>query len=114
MATCLDLAGAKYPKQLEGREITPLEGEPLTPIFKGEQRPPHDFIAWEHFGARAIRQGDWKLVARKDARWELYDLSIDRTETNDLAAANPGRVKEMSAHWEQWAQANQVHPAPPR
>src|SRR5688572_535148 len=114
MATCLDLAGANYPKQFQGRDITPLEGKPLSPIFKGEQRPPLEFIAWEHFGARAIRQKDWKLVARKDSAWELYDLSNDRNEMNDLAGANAGRVKEMSARWEQWANATHVYPQPPR
>jgi hypothetical protein len=42
----------------------------------------------------------------------LYDLSKDRTEQHDLAAAQPGRVKEMSEAWDQWARRVSVYPAP--
>ena len=47
--------------------------------------------------------GNWKLVALKDEPWRLYNLSEDRTETNDLAARQPDRVRTMSAEWNQWA-----------
>jgi arylsulfatase len=53
-------------------------------------------------GGRAVRKGDWKLVALKDEPWRLYDLSGDRTEMNDLAAKFPERVQAMSQAWEQW------------
>jgi arylsulfatase len=55
---------------------------------------------WLHEGNRAIRVGDWKLVAAKDQPWELYDLSVDRTELNDLAAKRPDKVLELSALWQ--------------
>ena len=49
----------------------------------------------------AIREGDWKLVRyyRQTGltETELYDLSSDVGETNDLAAANPQRVADMTA-----------------
>lgn len=51
---------------------------------------------WKTPSASAIRQGDWKLVVgkkKKDA--ELYDLGMDPYEKNDLASANPERVKEL-------------------
>ena len=41
--------------------------------------------SFEHQGNRASRQGKWKLVAFDDQPWELYDLSVDRTEMNDLS-----------------------------
>src|SRR5262249_22528145 len=60
-------------------------------------------LAWEHEGNRAIRAGDWKLVASFKGDWELYDLANDRTEGNDLAARQPGKVKELAAQWQAWA-----------
>ncbi|MDP8243659.1 MAG: hypothetical protein P9L94_06230 [Candidatus Hinthialibacter antarcticus] len=45
------------------------------------------------------------MVANKNKteQWELYDLSKDRTETNNLVEKYPERVKEMSAAWDGWA-----------
>jgi len=42
--------------------------------------------------------------------WELYDIEKDRSELNNLAVANPVRVKAMASQWEQWAKQNQVIP----
>lgn len=113
MATALDLAGAEYPRNFRGHETTPVAGESLLPILRGAERPGHDVLYWEHLGARAIRQGDWKLVTVKPADpWELYDLSTDRTELHDLAARYPERVKEMERMWMEWAHSSQVLPKP--
>ena len=103
MATCLDVAGVAYPKTYKGRDVTPLEGKSLLPIFEGRQRKGHDAIYWEHEGNRAVREGKWKLVSRFPNQWELYDLEADRTELHDLAAAEPVRIKRMSAMYEAWA-----------
>ncbi|HVW01121.1 MAG TPA: hypothetical protein VHB77_12300, partial [Planctomycetaceae bacterium] len=65
----------------------------------------------EHEGNRAVRVGDWKLVAKGPAaRWELYDLRADRTELQDLSQEQPERVKELVAKWEAWAHRAQVLP----
>jgi arylsulfatase A-like enzyme len=53
--------------------------------------------AREHERNRAVRQGRWKVVSRHSSGWELYDIEKDRTETNDLAAREPDRVKKVSA-----------------
>ena len=99
MATFLDVGNATYPKQIGTRVIDPLQGLSLNPIFRGEQRKPHDTLYF-HFGTdRALRQGDWKLVSAKRGRWELYNMDADRTELHDLAAEQPDRVKAMSAEW---------------
>jgi arylsulfatase A-like enzyme len=112
MATCLDLAGVAYPRTFGGHEISPLQGKSLLPALRGERAEGHEVIGWEHFGARAIRQGDWKLVGKRDAPWELYDLSADRCELNNLADGQPGRVKELGLKWEKWAEATDVLPTP--
>jgi arylsulfatase len=68
---------------------------------------------WEHEGNRAIRVGDWKLVAKGPrAAWELYDLAKDRTEMNDLASKEPERVKDLAARWDAWARRSNVLPWP--
>ena len=102
MATCCDVAGARYPTEVEGRSITPLEGRSLVPAFEGKpiQR---DALYWEHEGNRAVRVGKWKLVSRHPGGWELYDLDADRTELNNLAAKEPERIREMTALWDAWA-----------
>lgn len=98
MATCMDVGGASYPA---GK--TPLEGKSMLPILEGKRRAGHPFIAWEHEGNRARRQGEWKLVSKHPGGWELYNIAQDRTETNDLAASQPDRVRKMSALYDQWA-----------
>lgn len=113
MATSLDLAGASYPETFEDREITPMEGKSLVPILKGEVREGHDFLIWEHFGARAIRKDDWKLVRlNRNADWELFNLSEDRTEMNDLSDEYPKKVKELAELWDEQAHRLNVFPTP--
>ena len=69
-------------------------------------------LYWEHYGSRAVRQGDWKLVALEDQSWELYNLAEDRTETRNLAQQHPERVGELEALWSAWAKRTLVLPAP--
>ncbi len=103
MATCLEVAGVAYPQEFQGRHPLPLEGKSLAPVFRGEERIGHELLCWSAPRNQAIRQGDWKLVnARKNAAWELYNLRQDATETNNLAAQYPARVKAMSAQFQQW------------
>ncbi len=103
LATCVDVAGATYPSEYNGRKITPLEGKSLAPIFRTGTREGHEAIYWEHEGNRAVRQGKWKLVALHNKPWELYDLDADRTELNNLASSEPERVTKMSKMWDAWA-----------
>lgn len=111
MATCLDLAGATYPKTYNGHSITPLEGISLVPVFRGKPWKGHDALFFEHEGNRAVRQGDWKLVSNyPDNRWELYNLKTDRTELQDVSQKEPQRVKQMAALYDVWAQRAGVIP----
>jgi arylsulfatase A-like enzyme len=114
MATCLDVAGAGYPRNFKGGDITPLEGKSLLPILRGETRPGHEALFWEHEGNRAVRQGKWKLVSRHPGGWELYDMQTDRTELNDLAQKHPDKVKELVALHGAWAERCGVQPWPVR
>jgi arylsulfatase len=110
MATCLDLAGAEYPRQLHGEELAPLAGRSLRPAFAG--RPiERDALYWEHEGNRALRQGPWKLVAKGPAgAWELYNIEADRSELHNLASDKPELVAQLAEAWERWATKSQVLP----
>jgi arylsulfatase len=102
LPTFLELAGAKYPEKFKERALTPLPGKSLLPALEGRSLGERT-LAWEHEGNRAVRVGDWKLVASFRGPWELYDLSRDRAELKNLAAQQPGKVKELAAAWQQWA-----------
>lgn len=106
LPTCLDVAGASYPEEQEGNPIRDYEGKSLLPPFRGEDWKEERMLAWEHVGNRALRKGDWKLVASArftPGDWELYNMREDRTETKDLADMKPEKVKELEQNWERWA-----------
>jgi arylsulfatase len=110
MATCVDVAGANYPKEKDGKQIKPMEGRSLVPAFEGKTID-REAIYWEHEGNRAIRVGDWKLVAKSEkGPWELYDMANDRTEMHDLAAEHPDKVKELAAKWDAYVERANVLP----
>jgi arylsulfatase len=113
MATFVELAGATYPGEHDGKPVPPMQGVSLAPTFRGEQLNRERPIFFEHQGNRAIRDGGWKLVAKKDAPWELYNIAADRAELHDLAAKEPERLKAMSDAWQSWAEASQVLPLNP-
>jgi len=102
MATCVDLADTDYPASYQGRKVQPLEGESLAPIFKGDERKPHDYLFWQFSDAAAVRHGDWKLV-RSGRPWELYDMKSDRTELNNLVDTHPEQAEELATKWDEWA-----------
>lgn len=103
MATCLDVAGAKYPKSFGHNDIIPLEGKSLVPILAGKTRNPHEYLFWEHEESKAVRYGKWKLVTEKTGSWQLYDLEQDRSEANNLVDKHPEIVSRLESKYEQWA-----------
>ena len=124
MATCVDVAGAEYPREFQGKPIQPMEGVSLRPALAGQPLDREQPLFFEHEGNRGIRDGDWKLVALGPGEpWELYNLKADRTEQRDLAAQHPDKGRQLLDQWEAWARrANAIpwiweppygEPAPP-
>ncbi|MHC4880013.1 MAG: arylsulfatase [Planctomycetota bacterium] len=105
MPTVVELAGTEYPKAIDGRSILPMEGTSLVPALKAGQTNRGDKpIFWEFAANHAVRDGRWKLVAERSKDWELYDLSTDRSETQDLAGSQPDRVRRLAARYDAWAE----------
>lgn len=96
MATCIEVGGAEYPTV---ESIEPLQGKSLVPLFQGLEREGHDEIYFQFASCRALRKGDWKLVSFYGSAWELYNVSADRCEQNDLSGKYPERVVELSTRW---------------
>jgi arylsulfatase len=114
LPTCLEVAGAAMPATREGVAVQPLEGRSLVPAFHAETGALRRLF-WEHEGNAAVSDGDTKLVRLgRNGPWELYDLTADRTESHDLAAARPEQVRELTAAWEQWAERVHAVPMPDR
>jgi arylsulfatase A-like enzyme len=115
MPTLMDVAGATYPKTRKGHEVPPLIGKSWMPVLSGQAdsiRTDRDYLAWEIFGNRALRQGDWKLrwewKPYGKGEWELFNVAQDPAERKDLAAQNPEKVKALMASWNEYVKANNV------
>jgi arylsulfatase len=102
MATAVDLSKTTYPAN-----VKPMEGRSLAPLFTGG-RIEREAIYWEHEGNRAVRMGDWKLVAEHAKPWELYNIARDRSEQHDLSQQEPERVNQMAALYVAYAKRANV------
>jgi arylsulfatase A-like enzyme len=93
LPTCADLAGVKAPASLDGIS--------LVPVLLGQGDPPkHEFLYWEFhergYTEQAARMGDWKAVRHgPDQPLELYNLTTDLAERNNVAKDHPRIVKTL-------------------
>ena len=98
--TILELAGIPKPADWKGEAMPPAPGKSLAPAFAKDVTIERPSLWWLHEENKAIRVGDFKLVAAKGDAWELYDLKTDRAEQNNLAAKMPEKVKELADLWQ--------------
>jgi arylsulfatase len=98
--TIYDAIGIQKPATWEGEAIPAAPGHSLLPAFERDMVIERDSLWWLHEGNRAIRIGDWKLVAAKGDPWELYNLETDRAEANNLAAMRPNKAKQLEEAWQ--------------
>ncbi len=88
-----------------------LDGVNLAPFLTGQKTTaPHDALFFSINGLGAVRSDRWKLVLATDGTPELFDLSRDLAEKNNLAPAQPDRVKALREKWQAW---HSRLPAPP-
>ncbi|GAA0881169.1 sulfatase-like hydrolase/transferase [Algoriphagus jejuensis] len=80
----------------EAGQLKEVDGIDLMPFLKGEREGrAHELLYWKKENRAAIREGDWKLLRFPDRPAELYDLSRDISEVNDLASTYPELVKTL-------------------
>ena len=109
--TIYDIIGIEAPAVYRGVEQFPIAGESMTYAFTNTDAPTnHDVQYFEMFGHRAMYDAGWKAVTRHtpglafdDDVWELYNLNVDPSECNDLAAVEPDRLAQMIEQW--WVEA---------
>lgn len=128
MPTMLDLAGLTHPAPgpgngtYRGREVFPMRGKSWTSYFTADT-PSTDraaihtnddpAVGWEMYGRAALRKGDWKILwmpldAHGKAKWELFNLSVDPGEIDDLAESRPDKLQELLVEWEKYVKETGV------
>jgi arylsulfatase len=115
MPTLLEVADASYPKTRDGKDLPPLAGKSWNRMLAGQAESPRtaeDYLAWEIFGNRAVRQGDWKIrwewKPYGTGDWQLFNLADDVGERKDLAKERPDKLKALLALWDDYVRANNV------
>ncbi|MEW6586372.1 MAG: sulfatase/phosphatase domain-containing protein, partial [Nitrospirota bacterium] len=113
--TILELAGVKHPETYQGKPVAPIQGKSWVPMLEGKTEGPRtdkDWLGWEVFGNRAIRQGNWKLVWEHKPfgtdEWELYNLTDDLGEKHDLSAQYPDKKRQLLSLWDEYVKTNSV------
>jgi arylsulfatase A-like enzyme len=122
--TVLEAANLPEPKIVNGVTQQPMEGVSMAYTFddaKAAER--HTTQYFEIFGNRAIyhegwvaatvHKAPWEAQPRRalaDDIWELYHVDEDFSETNDLAASNPAKLKELQAVFMREAERYRVLP----
>lgn len=101
MATFVELTGVEYPLKYNNQNIIPMDGISFLPILKGEEVQISRPIFWQWNEGKAIREGDWKLVAYKGV-WKLYNLKSDPVEENDLSNSNLKMFERLKNKYEAW------------
>lgn len=109
LPTILDVTEIDRPDSFDGQALPKAPGHSLAPAFNADVTIKRDAIWWMHEDNLAVRVGDWKLVSAKldrestkpgQPKWELYNLGVDRSETNNLIDEQPEIAAKLRAKWE--------------
>ncbi|MHC4560494.1 MAG: sulfatase-like hydrolase/transferase, partial [Planctomycetota bacterium] len=113
--TVLELAGVQHPSTYKGREVAPVQGKSWAAMLEGRTKSPRtsdNWLGWEIFGNRAIRQGNWKISWHYEPfgtwDWQLFNLADDPGEQYDLSDKFPEKRKELIALWDEYVEMNGV------
>ena len=115
--TFLELAGVKYPATYKGRPVEQPRGKSLVSLLSKKSstvRGPDDAIGWEYNNSKAIRIGDnkatWTVKPFGPGEWQVFDLSVDPGESNDLSSQNPKLKQSLIDAWDKYARSVGVIP----
>jgi arylsulfatase len=101
MPTLMEITGASYPGESGEADIPEIDGVSFLEGLTGGKHVRNKPLFFQFGGGSAMRNGKWKLVSARN-KWELYDFSVDRTETNNLVNEKPELAKAMADAWEAW------------
>lgn len=101
MPTFVELTGIDYPANYRNQNIVPSDGISFLPILKGKQIKRDKPLFWQWKDGKAIREGDWKLVAHNN-KWELYNLYEDPVEEKNLSKSHPEKFLELKIKYDNW------------
>ena len=96
LPTFAALSGASIPENLL------IDGIDLSAHILNGNTLPERSCYWAKSTGRAIRDGDWKLIKYENDNVELFNLATDINESDNLAEANPDKVKQLSIELEKW------------
>lgn len=110
--TIYELLGITPPETYNGIDQLPVTGHSFAHVLDAPDAPASNTLQYfEMGGSRALVAGEWKAVQKHTAgvdydteTWELYHLTEDPSECNDLAEADPGKLAELIDLW--WAEAD--------
>ncbi len=103
MPTLIDLAGGAYPETYRDKKLPELPGKSMVPLFQGSKIHRAQPLYFDWSDGSAMRTDHWKIVCEgKKAKWELYNMENDRTETTNLAKTKTEKVEELAQKWEEW------------
>ena len=110
MPTMLQMAKLKHPQKYGGHEVAPMRGRSIAGMLSGDVKEvysPDEPIGAEMGGGKWLRRGDYKAVMVPPpfgkGEWQLFNLSKDPGETDDLSTKNPKKMEELKAAWNQYA-----------
>ena len=116
--TVLEVLGLQQPRVVNGVDQRAMDGLSLAYTFDDAKAPSRRNTQYfEMLGHRAIYYKGWVAVTKhvrgedfdKDS-WELYNVTEDFSESNDLAAKNPEKLREMKERW--WSEAGRYNVLP--
>jgi len=104
--TIYELSGTTYPKEWQENYVYPLRGASMFPMVSGTANAIHlnEYVfALEHAGYTMLRKGNWKITNSmrpfNEENFELYDLSKDLGERQNLKNMNPEKYRELLMEW---------------
>ncbi|MEM7478156.1 MAG: arylsulfatase [Planctomycetota bacterium] len=97
--TVVELAGGSWPSEFQEEPMPDSPGASFVDAFAADVDPERT-LWWLHEGNRALRKGNFKLVAAKNETWQLYDMRSDRAESDDLRLKMPAKARELQNEWQ--------------
>jgi arylsulfatase len=112
MPTILELAGLVHPAPVfDGRQVESMRGKSFADVLRGDDSAVHgsdEAIALSGAGRHFMYRGEWKLLKELNSDWELYNLSRDPYERDNLAGERPELLQELLVQFELQADLSNI------